>query len=196
MVASNFPAALRLVLKHEGGFSKHPADPGGATMLGVTKKVWEAYTGETVTEGEMKQLTPEDVGPLYKRGYWDKCRCDDLPSGLDYAVFDYAVNSGVMRASKVLQATLDVVTDGMIGPATIAAARASEKVIQRYCGERLRFLKALPHWPSFGKGWERRVREVQAKAVAMATLPDAHAAMGESVRAAILRATAPRSGGR
>ena len=167
MVASNFPAALRLVLKHEGGFSKHPADPGGATMLGVTKKVWEAYTGETVTEGEMKQLTPEDVGPLYKRGYWDKCRCDDLPSGLDYAVFDYAVNSGVMRASKVLQATLDVVTDGMIGPATIAAARASEKVIQRYCGERLRFLKALPHWPSFGKGWERRVREVQAKAVAM-----------------------------
>jgi lysozyme family protein len=196
MVASNFPAALRLVLKHEGGFSKHPADPGGATMLGVTKKVWEAYTGETVTEGEMKQLTPEDVGPLYKRGYWDKCRCDDLPSGLDYAVFDYAVNSGVMRASKVLQATLDVVTDGMIGPATIAAARASEKVIQRYCGERLRFLKALPHWPSFGKGWERRVREVQAKALSLEALPDAHAAMGESVRVAIQRATAPRSGGR
>jgi lysozyme family protein len=196
MVASNFPAALRLVLKHEGGFSKHPADPGGATMLGVTKKVWEAYTGETVTEGEMKQLTPEDVGPLYKRGYWDKCRCDDLPSGLDYAVFDYAVNSGVMRASKVLQATLDVVTDGMIGPATIAAARASEKVIQRYCGERLRFLKALPHWPSFGKGWERRVREVQTKALSLEALPDAHAAMGESVRVAIQRATAPRSGGR
>ena len=196
MVASNFPAALRLVLKHEGGFSKHPADPGGATMLGVTKKVWEAYTGETVTEGEMKQLTPEDVGPLYKRGYWDKCRCDDLPSGLDYAVFDYAVNSGVMRASKVLQATLDVVTDGMIGPATIAAARGSEKVIQRYCGERLRFLKALPHWPSFGKGWERRVREVQTKALSLEALPDAHAAMGESVRVAIQRATAPRSGGR
>jgi lysozyme family protein len=196
MVASNFPASLRLVLKHEGGFSKHPADPGGATMLGVTKKVWEAYTGETVTEGEMKQLTPEDVGPLYKRGYWDKCRCDDLPSGLDYAVFDYAVNSGVMRASKVLQATLDVVTDGMIGPATIAAARASEGLIQRYCGERLRFLKALPIWPSFGKGWERRVREVQTKAVAMAVLPDAHAVAGGNVQAAIQRATAPRSGGR
>lgn len=141
----------------------------------------------------MKRLTPEDVGPLYRRNYWDKCNCDNLPGGLDYAVFDYAVNSGVMRACKVLQATLGVKTDGVIGPATIAAARASEGLIQRYCGERLRFLKALPHWPSFGKGWERRVREVQAKAVAMATLPDAHAAGGESVRAAIQRAIAPRS---
>lgn len=196
MVATNFPNALRLVLKHEGGFSKHPADPGGATMLGVTKRVWEAYTGDVVTEADMKQLTPEDVAPLYKRDYWDKCNCDALPAGVDYAVFDYAVNSGVMRACKVLQATLGVVTDGKIGPATVAAARASEGLIQRYCGERLRFLKALPHWPSFGKGWERRVREVQAKAQAMAVLPDAHAAVGGSVRAAIQRATAPRSGGR
>ena len=193
MVATNFPNALRLVLKHEGGFSKHPADPGGATMLGVTKKVWEVYTGDVVTEADMKRLTPEDVGPLYRRNYWDKCNCDNLPGGLDYAVFDYAVNSGVMRACKVLQATLGVKTDGVIGPATIAAARASEGLIQRYCGERLRFLKALPHWPSFGKGWERRVREVQAKAVAMAVLPDAHAAGGGSVRAAIQRAIAPRS---
>lgn len=196
MVATNFPNALRLVLKHEGGFSKHPADPGGATMLGVTKRVWEAYTGDVVTEADMKRLTPEDVGPLYRRNYWDKCNCDELPGGLDYAVFDYAVNSGVMRACKVLQAALGVKTDGVIGPATIAAARASEGLIQRYCGERLRFLKALPHWPSFGKGWERRVREVQAKAVAMAVLPDAPAARGESVQAAIQRAIAPRSGGR
>lgn len=196
MVATNFPNCLRLVLKHEGGFSKHPADPGGATMLGVTKRVWEAYTGDVVTEADMKSLTPEDVAPLYKRDYWDKCNCDELPSGLDYAVFDYAVNSGVMRACKVLQATVGAATDGKIGPATLAAVRASEGLIQRYCGERLRFLKALPHWPSFGKGWERRVKEVQAKAVAMATLPDAHAAVGESVRAAILRATSPRSGGR
>ena len=192
----NFSNSLRLVLKHEGGFSNHPADPGGATMLGVTKRVWEAYTGDVVTEADMKQLTPEDVAPLYKRDYWDKCSCDALPAGVDYAVFDYAVNSGVMRACKVLQATLGVVTDGKVGPATVAAARASEGLIQRYCGERLRFLKALPHWPSFGKGWGRRVREVQAKAQAMAVLPDAHAVMGESVRAAIQRATAPRSGGR
>lgn len=193
MVAYNFPESLKLVLKHEGGFVNHPADPGGMTNLGVTRKVWEEFTGETATESDMRALRVVDVAPLYQSRYWKKCNCDNLPSGLDYAVFDYAVNSGVSRACRALQTLVGVVPDGVIGPATIAAVGAGNGLIERLCDSRLKFLQGLPTWRTFGKGWGRRVAEVQKKAIAMRDIPTS---TGGSVQAAIQRAIAPRSGGR
>jgi lysozyme family protein len=73
-----------MLLEHEGGFVNHPKDPGGMTNLGVTRATYEQFLGRAVTEAEMRALTPKDVGPLYKSEYWDKARCDDLPSGLDW----------------------------------------------------------------------------------------------------------------
>lgn len=168
----NFAEALQAVLKHEGGFVNHPADPGGMTNLGCTRRVWEEYCGYEVTEKAMRGLTPAMVAPLYKTKYWDKVRGDDLPSGVDYAVFDAAINSGPSRATKWLQATVGVEADGSLGAKTLAAVAAFKgTLVSDYSKRRLSFLLDLSTWPTFGKGWTRRVNEVEAKANLLAAAP-------------------------
>ena len=166
---SNFNRSLLLLLKHEGGFSNHSQDPGGMTNLGVTARVWESWVGHPVDEKQMRALTPDDVAPLYKRKYWDACRADEFVSGLDYAVFDCAVNSGVGRAVKLLQGCVGVPVDGGIGPTTMAAVNQAvpTNLIEDFSNARLQFLKSLKTWPIFGKGWENRVNEVKASALKM-----------------------------
>jgi lysozyme family protein len=167
----NFDRCLEKMLKHEGGFVNHPKDPGGMTNLGVTKAVWEEWLGRPVSEKEMRALTPTMVKPLYKRKYWDAVRADDLVAGADYCVFDVAVNSGPGRAIKFLQSVAGVAADGGFGPATLAAVKKAEAdptaLIKQYCAKRLEFLQSLKTWPVFGKGWERRVKEVQDDALKM-----------------------------
>jgi len=160
----NFEKALAAVLVHEGGFVNNPKDPGGMTNLGCTKAVWEEHCGHGVDEKVMRALTPNDVAPLYKRKYWDKVQCNELPSGVDYVVFDAAINSGAGRAAKWLQACVGVEPDGGIGPKTLAAVRAfnSKQLIEDYSKRRLSFMMDIPSWPTFGKGWTRRVQEVEA----------------------------------
>ena len=159
----NFAEALQHVLKHEGGFVNHPSDPGGMTNLGCTKKVWEEHCGHSVDEKAMRSLTPNDVAPLYKRKYWDKIQGDELPSGVDYIVFDAAINSGPGRAAKWLQACIGVEPDGGIGPKTLAAVVAfnDKQLIEDYSKRRLSFMMDLPTWNTFGKGWSRRVQETE-----------------------------------
>ena len=160
----NFTKALAAVLVHEGGYVNNPKDPGGETNLGCTKAVWEAYCGHSVDTPTMKALTPADVGPLYKKNYWDKVKGDDLPSGVDYVVFDAAINSGSGRAAKWLQACVGVEPDGGIGPKTMAAVQAfnPEQLIKDYSKRRLSFLSDLATWETFGRGWAKRVTEVEA----------------------------------
>ena len=159
----NFDAALKALLKHEGGYVNHPADPGGMTNLGVTKRVWEEWVGHAVDEQTMRNLTPDLVAPLYKKRYWDAVRADDLPSGVDFVVFDCAVNSGVGRASKFLQQAAGVTDDGKIGPGTLQAVMAKDpkELVDAFCDKRQAFLEALPTFATFGKGWSRRVAEVR-----------------------------------
>ena len=166
----NFDEALKAILHHEGGFVNHPKDPGGMTNLGVTKRVWEEYVGHEVDEKAMRALTPADVDTLYRRKYWDKVRGDELPAGVDYAVFDAAINSGPGRASKWLQTAVGAVPDGAIGPGTLAKVEAMEPaaIIEKYQATRLAFLQSLPTWDTFGKGWGRRVAEVGEAASHMA----------------------------
>jgi lysozyme family protein len=167
----NFETVLAAVLRHEGGYVDHPADPGGRTNLGVTQKVWEEWVGHKVDEKAMRALTPELVSPLYKRKYWDKIRGDNLPIGVDYAVFDAAVNSGPGRAAKWLQGCVGVEQDGAIGPKTLTAVAAFDpkELVEDYAKRRLSFLMDLPHWGTFGRGWSRRVAEVQTVASSMTT---------------------------
>lgn len=168
---NNFGECLAKLLVHEGGFVNHPSDPGGMTNLGVTQRVWQEWVGHDVDEKQMRALTPEMVAPLYKRKYWDGL-CDDLVSGLDYAVFDVAVNSGRGRAIKILQSCVGATPDGGYGPITSALVKKAQqsdvaRLIELYCAKRLEFLQALPIFATFGKGWSRRVAEVKEVALSM-----------------------------
>jgi lysozyme family protein len=171
----NFDLCLQLMLAHEGGYVHHELDPGGRTNLGVTQRVWEEWLGRPVSEKEMRALTPTMVKPLYKRKYWDAVRGDELVSGVDYAVFDVAVNSGPGRAIKFLQSCVGVTVDGGFGPRTLAAVKVAEqdsaRLIELYSAKRLEFLQSLRTFPTFGKGWSRRVAEVKDKALAMVAKP-------------------------
>lgn len=162
----NFQRALSRVLKHEGGFANHPKDPGGATNRGVTLATFRAYVKADGTVTDLKKITDEQVSTVYYRHYWAAVNAHQLPAGIDYAVFDFAVNSGPKRAAQYLQGVLGVAQDGRVGPKTIAAAEAADHaaVINQLCDDRLAFLKRLPTWKTFGKGWTRRVEDVRKTA--------------------------------
>ena len=165
----NFADCLEMLLKHEGGYVNHPKDPGGETNLGVTRKVWEQWIGKPAGKDAMKKLTVADVAPLYKKLYWDKVKGDDLPSGVDWAVFDWAVNSGTGRAAKALQKIVGVEPDGGIGAATVAAVKKADPatVIKKLALMRENFYRNLPTFGTFGRGWLRRNDETLEVALSM-----------------------------
>ncbi len=174
MTASTFERAMTLVLQHEGGWSDDPQDPGGATNLGVTIGTLSLWLGRPATRVEVRALTPATVAPIYRRRFWDAIQGDALPAGLDYALFDFAVNSGPKRAVIGLQRALKIADDGALGPLTLAAVAKHRPadLIDALCDGRLVFLRQLSTWPRFGKGWGRRVEEVRKAALAMAAEPE------------------------
>jgi lysozyme family protein len=165
----NFEKCLEKLLKHEGGFVNHPKDPGGMTNLGVTKRVYEEWVGREVTEQEMRDLTPEDVAPIYKKNYWDAVKGDDLPAGVDWACFDWCVNSGRKRPSKALQRAVGAIPDGAIGPATLAKVTEAlpKNVVLAIHDDRQAFYERLSTFGTFGKGWTRRNKETLEQAIEM-----------------------------
>lgn len=169
----NFERALKLVLVHEGGWADHPQDPGGATMKGVTLETFRQFVKPGASKADLRKITDAQLAQVYRKHYWDAVKADQLPDGLDYAVFDYAVNSGPARAAKHLQAVLGVAQDGVIGPATLAASsrQPAADVIKALCAKRMTFLRGLKTWGTFGKGWERRVTGVRSEALALASAP-------------------------
>lgn len=153
----NFDQAFDVLIGHEGGYSNHPADPGGETMWGVTRRValQEGYAGE------MRYLPRDTAKAIYRKKYWDAVRADELPAVLRYGVFDAAVNSGVSQAVKWLQQAVDVQDDGVIGPMTIAAAKKADFLaLPNMLGYRLDFMTSLPTWGQFGRGWARRIAAI------------------------------------
>lgn len=168
---SNLNRVLDLVLEHEGGFVDHPADPGGATNLGVTIANFRRYVKPGGTVADLKALTRAQAKTVYERQYWDAVRGSQLPSGVDYSVMDYGVNSGPKRAVKLLQRLVGVEQDGVIGPDTLRAVRdvSPLTLVQQYNDARLAWLRRLPTWKTFGKGWENRVNAVRKVASEMAS---------------------------
>lgn len=167
----NFNTALAETLKHEGGFSNHPADPGGATMRGVILTEYQKFRRNPhLTAEDLKKITDEELREIYYGNYWKPCRCDDLPSGVDVCVFDLAVNSGIGRSAKVLQECVGAKPDGVIGPVTLGlvANTDTKKLIADIQAARQAFLERLKTFPVFGKGWTRRVSEVKEFALKIA----------------------------
>ena len=163
----NFEECMARLLEHEGGYVWHAQDPGGETNFGVTRAVYEQYVGRQVMDGEMEGLTHDDVYPIYKENYWDAVRGDDLPSGVDWSTFDWAVNSGKSRASKALQRIVGVEADGGIGPMTLQAVAEvePEEIIKQMHYVRDKFYRSLDTFEVFGKGWVRRNDETKEQAL-------------------------------
>ena len=151
----NYDQAYDLLIKHEGGFSNHPDDKGGATMWGVTEQVarQNGYTGP------MKDLSQPFAKIIYRKLYWDAVSAEQLPDEVRYSVFDAAVNSGTGRAIKWLQQAVGETQDGVIGSMTLRAVRQAIPSITAASinGNRLLFMTNQPNWPAFGKGWSRRI---------------------------------------
>jgi lysozyme family protein len=173
----NWNKSCDMVLAHEGGFTSDSRDKGnslpdgraGSTMLGCTQANWEAYVGHQVTWDDMKKLTKEDVKPLYKKNYWDAVKGDDLPSGVDYAAFDFAINAGPSASRKMIQLALGVTADGAFGPMTMAAIQKADakELMQKFSDAKTTFYKGLGNFNVYGKGWLQRVADVQTVASKM-----------------------------
>lgn len=168
--STSFESAVTLVLQHEGGFVNHPRDPGGATNFGITRDTLSHARGRPASVEDVRCLSRREAASIYRSLYWKTVRADELPLGLDLAVFDFAVNSGPKRAVSMLQDVLGVKADGLIGPVTIKAANRADPTGTVRCltQARLGFLSRLTTWPVFGRGWRRRVLAVEQEALRFA----------------------------
>ncbi len=163
-----FERALKHVLIYEGGYTDHPLDPGGATNLGITRGVLSRFRGRRVSKAEVRAITKNEAAEIYERLYWDPCVCSLLPTGLDLAVFDCAVNQGVGRATRLLQKAARVKVDGRIGPKTMAAIKATDtlRLLNEFMARRMRHYGGLRRlFRTFGLGWSRRLMATYGKAL-------------------------------
>ena len=168
---STYDVCLPLLLEHEGGYTNHRSDPGGPTNFGITIFDYRKYVKPDATAADVRTMTVEEAKRIYRASYWEAQRCDELPAGVDYAVFDYGVNSGIGRSGKVLRRLLKLSDQSsIVSDEVIAAARRADAMtlVADISDERLRFLRSLRTWHVFGAGWGRRVAEVKSTALAMA----------------------------
>jgi lysozyme family protein len=193
-MSDRFPRAFALLKIHEGGFVDHPDDPGGATMKGVTQRVYDNFrTARGLQRRTVRQIEDAEVETIYRLQYWNAVRADDLPPGVAYCVFDAAVNSGPARAARWLQACVGARQDGVVGQETLAMTKAAKAstLINSYCDMRLAFMQRLPHWRSFKNGWTRRVAEVRSQSLIWAQ--SGHASVPVSNEGAQPQASGPET---
>lgn len=150
-MSTAFLTAINRVLGIEGGYSADPKDPGGETNWGISKRSYPNL--------DIASLTRDDAIAIYERDFWSKIDGDALPPGIGYQCLDFAVNSGVGTALRALQRAVGVADDGVFGPVSMAALKAQDAAdtIMRFLAERLMFMSGLSNWPSFGRGWARRI---------------------------------------
>lgn len=146
-----FDTMVERVLAHEGGYVNHPNDPGGETHWGIAKRSYPHLN--------IRSLTRQDAVEIYRRDFWERVKCDQLPPEFAFQAFDAAVNHGIGNAVRWMQRAAGVADDGIFGPITLAAVKAmsGEDLVLKFNAERLDFYTKLSTWPSFGKGWVRRI---------------------------------------
>ena len=165
-----FDIAVDAVLEHEGGYVDHPEDPGGATNMGITFKTLERWRGgRPITKEDVKALLRNEAVEIYRSYYWNVCRCDDMPAPVGFIVFDCAVNQGPGRAAQLIQRAVKVSADGIIGPKTMAEINAADpaELVSEFCARRASHYATLN--PTFHLGWYRRLFDMHARALALAT---------------------------
>ncbi len=171
MSHSTLPTALKLIFGHEGGYSNRSTDRGGPTKYGITLATLSAHRGRKLTAADVKKLTLPEAETIYRKSYWTQAGGDILPVGLDYACFDFGINSGPARGNRVLQQVVGTAPDGIIGVKTLDAVNkypgGIENLIRDYCAARMRYLESLTDknkgFPVNGRGWTIRVTGVDPK---------------------------------
>lgn len=173
MASEIYAEALAAVLVYEGGYSNHKDDPGGATMKGVTQRVYDAYRVQHSRQKQpVRNITDAELQDIYRINYWSAIKGDELPEGIDFVVFDGAVNSGPKQSIKWLQRAIGVTADGVLGQITLTALRGvtdHDALIAKIIARREAFLRALKTFKTFGNGWMTRINNVKAKGQAWAT---------------------------
>ncbi len=180
-MTAKFQRCVEVVLKHEGGYVNDSRDPGGATNHGISLRyartqgsLLDLDGDGDVDKDDIVLITPEKASMVYQNWFWKDVRGEELPSGVDLVVFDYAVNSGPGRAIRHLQRAVGVQEDGVFGPATMNAVKAANPtdIVNKVCDERMKFLQSLRTWGTFGRGWTNRVNDVHTRALEMVGLPN------------------------
>jgi lysozyme family protein len=172
MATTDFDTCERTVLVFEGGKVDNPNDPGGRTNEGVIQRVYDGWRRRNnLPLRSVYEMEAAERDDIYRNQYWVAVRGDELPAGVDLAVFDGAANSGPAQATKWLQRALGVAADGHIGEATLRAldeCTDMDALIVAICARRLAFMQALRTWPTFGSGWAKRVAAVQRASLLLA----------------------------
>lgn len=179
-MSRGFEACHDVTARWEGGHVDHPQDPGGETIYGISKRAYPNV--------DIASLTYAEAKAIYRKDYWKPVRGDSWPAGMDLVVYDASVNSGTRRGPKWMQAALGVAVDGKVGPKTIKAAKSHPNkviVIQNACRRRLSFMQGLRTWRTFGRGWSRRVADIEARAASWAV-----AEAGGKVRSVLIGTSA------
>lgn len=174
---ANFDGALTYIFEEEGGYVDNPKDPGGVTKYGITIHTLSAWRGRIVSRDDVKALNKRTAGAIYRKDYWEAINGDELPGGVDYAVLDYAVNSGTAHAIRSLHKVLGLKEAEEISQHTLSelSNHAAKSTINSLCNERAEWLKKLPQARIFGKGWLARVERVRKRAITMAEAPEGQA---------------------
>ncbi len=150
-----FDEVFERSMGHEGGYVNHPDDPGGETIWGITIKTARdnGYTGP------MRYMKREQAKEIYRKAYWQRAKCSQYNSAVGFQMFDAAVNHGIGNAIRILQRAVGVADDGLVGQITLAAIneKSLDDVLVLFNAERLEFYAKLKKFPTFGRGWTRRV---------------------------------------
>ncbi len=156
-----FEEAVAIIIHHEGGatITDDPADPGGLTKYGISQRAHP--------DVDIRGLTYAQAAEIYRRDYWDRLRCGDMPAGIDLAVFDCGVNQGVGFAAKAIQRDAGARPDGIVGPLTLAAIarRHPEDLLTDFMARRMKRYASVSHAPRFMRGWSRRCFDIHRRAV-------------------------------
>lgn len=169
MTAANFPTCLRFTLREEGGWVDNPLDNGGPTMKGITFATFRAhFLDATLTD--LRTITDTEVSEIYRNGYWNAVKADDLPTGVDLSAFDFGVSAGPGRSIRLLQSAIGVSPDGILGPLSMRAVRAMDPlvVIGNLWRRQMTYYVSLSTFGTFGKGWTSRTDARRAAALQLA----------------------------
>jgi lysozyme family protein len=172
-LADYFYRCLAFTLQEEGGYVDDPADPGGATNMGITLTTFRSWSDEpSVGAVALQDMTRQTAMAIYRMLYWNPLRADALPPGVDLSVFDFGVNAGVFGSARLLQRAIgfsDNDVDGCIGPITLDAVSKADPraVLNKLAMLQTSYYRSLEDFPTFGDGWLARTRARQQAALAL-----------------------------